>query len=32
MQEVEHKEDAAPMDLERSLHYRRQGKTDQKKG
>ena len=32
MQEGAHQEDTAPMNLERSLHYRREGGIDQKKG
>ena len=32
MQEVAHQNDAAPMYLERSLHYRREGKLDQEGG
>ena len=32
MEEGTHYEDAAPMNLQRSLHYRREGGIDQEKG
>ena len=32
MQEGAHQNDEAPMYLERSLHYRREGKVDQVRG
>ena len=32
MQEGVQQEDAAPMHLERPLHYRREGEIDQEKG
>ena len=32
MQEGAHQQETAPMDLERPLHYRREGKVDQVRG